>query len=72
VTAVGGRLPKRTRERLTACEAVGLSYWADHPVIGHVWAVDSRQQAHVVRTGRTPEHVCCPDGVDATKPPPAA
>ncbi len=52
---------KRTRERVAACETVGLHYWADHPVAGHVWAVDDHQAAHVVRieskTGAA-RHVC--------------
>jgi hypothetical protein len=80
-------LPKGTRERLAACEAVGLHWWADHPVAGHVWAVDDHQQAHVVRIRGTVQHVCRPDllveegrctaGVDeiardTTKPPGAA
>lgn len=55
------QLKKSTCERLAACEAVGLFYWADHPAAGHVWAVDDHQQAHVVRIrrdGGTSQHVC--------------
>jgi hypothetical protein len=54
-------LPKRTREALTACEAVSLHYWADHPRAHHVWAVDDHQRAHVVRINRddgTAQHAC--------------
>ncbi|MDP7733659.1 DUF7457 domain-containing protein [Mycobacterium paragordonae] len=40
---------KTTLGKMAACEAVGLSYWSDHPANGCVWAVDSDQQAHVVR-----------------------
>jgi hypothetical protein len=54
------QLPKRTRECLAACQAVGLHYWSDHPLAHHVWAVDDHQQAHVVRVRRdgTAQHVC--------------
>jgi hypothetical protein len=55
------QLPKSTRERLAACEAVGLHYWADHPAGRHVRAIDGHQQAHVVRIHRedgTGQHVC--------------
>src|SRR5262249_49529115 len=53
-------LPKRTLERLAACEAVGLHWWADHPTAHHVWAVDDHQQVHAVRINRdgTAQHVC--------------
>jgi hypothetical protein len=53
-------LPKRTLERLAACEAVGLHYWSDHPWAHCVWAVDDHQQAHVVRINPdgTSAHVC--------------
>jgi hypothetical protein len=40
---------KTTQSKIAACEALGLSYWADHPATGCVWAVDTDQQAHVVR-----------------------
>jgi hypothetical protein len=43
---------------LAACEAFGLHYWGEHPLEGHVWAVDDRQHAHVVRMGRAAAHVC--------------
>ena len=46
------QLPKRTREALAACEAVGLMFWSDHPKPKHVWAVDDHQQAHVVHIHR--------------------
>ena len=55
------QLPRRTREALAACEAVGLMFWADHPRPRHVWAVDDRHRAHVVRAGRDDrpaQHVC--------------
>ena len=57
------RLPKRTRECLAACAAVGLHYWGDHPRARHVWAVDDSQRAHVVRINRdgTAQHVCSPE-----------
>lgn len=61
MTATVRPLTKRTRERLAACEAVNLHYWADHPSAGHVWAVDGHQRAHVVRISRsasTAQHVC--------------
>jgi ferredoxin len=54
-------LPKRTIEALAACEAVGLMFWSDHPRRRHVWAVDERQQAHVVQIDSdacTARHVC--------------
>jgi hypothetical protein len=53
-------LPKRTRERLAACDAAGLHYWGDHPTANHVWAVDDTRQYHVVRIRRdsTAQHVC--------------
>ena len=40
---------KSTRAKMAACATLGLSYWADHPANGCMWAVDNRQQAHVVR-----------------------
>lgn len=40
---------KVTATKMAACAAVGLHYWADHPLPGRVWAVDDNQQAHVVR-----------------------
>ena len=61
MTTKGRSLNKRTNERLAACEAVGLHYWGDHPVAGHVWAVDDHQRAHVVRIHfaiGTAQHVC--------------
>ena len=61
MTASGCRLNKRTLERVAACEAVGLSYWSNHPAANHVWAVDDHQLAHVVRVGRgdqPAEHIC--------------
>ena len=57
-------LPKRTREALAACQAIGLHYWADHPQAHHLWAVDDHQQAHAVRVSRrdgTAQHVCRPE-----------
>jgi hypothetical protein len=52
-------LPKRTRERLAACAAIGLSYWSDHPARNCVWAIGDHQDAHVVRIERgTAQHVC--------------
>jgi hypothetical protein len=68
VRAKGRPLNKRTRERLAACHAVGLHFWADHPLPNHVWAVDDHQRAHVVRINRdvsTALHACrvaLPDG----------
>ena len=60
------RLSGGTRDRLAACGALGLSYWSDHPAdrtreTYTVWAIDGRQQAHVVRVDReagTVQHVC--------------
>ena len=55
------QLPRRTREALAACEAVGLMFWADHPWPRQVWAVDDHQRVHVVRIGRdasTVQHMC--------------
>lgn len=57
-------LRKATREALAACEAVGLHYWADHRRAHHLWAVDDRQRAHVVRINRedgTAQHACRPE-----------
>jgi len=56
----GRPLNKRIRERLAACEAVGLCYWADHPAARHFWAVDDCRRAHVVRVHQdgTAQHVC--------------
>lgn len=52
-------LPKLTLQRLAACEALGLHYWADHPTAHHIWAVDDHQRAHVVRIRRgSAQHVC--------------
>jgi hypothetical protein len=52
-------LPKGTRERLAACEAIGLTYWSDHPARNCVWAIDDQQRAHVVRIDPgTAQHVC--------------
>jgi hypothetical protein len=62
MTAAGRPLNKQIRERLAACEAVGLHYWSDHPASSHFWAVDDHQQAHSVRINRktgTAQHVCC-------------
>jgi hypothetical protein len=53
-------LPLRTREKLSACRALGLDYWADHPSAGCVWAVDGRQ-FHVVKIRPKDflaQHVC--------------
>lgn len=50
-----------TATRIAACATLGLSYWADHPVPGHVWAVDDNQVPHVVRVNqsqRTATHAC--------------
>jgi hypothetical protein len=61
MTAAARPLAKRTRERLAACEAVSLHYWADHPQAGHVWAVDDHQRAHVVQiscSASTARHMC--------------
>jgi hypothetical protein len=61
MTAAGRPLNKQTRERLAACEAVSLHYWADHPQANHFWAVDDAQHVHVVRISRktgTARHVC--------------
>lgn len=43
---------KTTLGKMAACEALSLSYWADHPAPNCVWAVDDNQQAHVVRVYR--------------------
>lgn len=53
-------LPKRTREAPAACEAVGLTFWSDHPRPRCMWAVDEHQRAHVVRVnnGGRAQHVC--------------
>ena len=40
---------QQTRSKMAACQALGLSYWSDHPARGCLWAVDANQQAHVVR-----------------------
>jgi hypothetical protein len=53
------QLPKSTRERISACAAIGLSYWSDHPARNCVWAIDDHQRAHVVRIDHgTAQHVC--------------
>ncbi|QDK03170.1 hypothetical protein SEA_SYDNAT_78 [Mycobacterium phage SydNat] len=44
---------KTTQAKIAACEALGLSYWADHPATGCMWAVDDQQQAFVVRWYRS-------------------
>jgi hypothetical protein len=44
---------KETRAKIAVCEAFGLSYWADHPERGRMWAVDDHQQAHVIRWYKT-------------------
>lgn len=49
---------RTTQQKITACEALGLSYWADHPAAGCVWAVDDNQQAHAVRWYRKTNEVC--------------
>lgn len=52
---------KRTRENVTACHAVDLSYWSEHRAPNHLWAVDENQRPHVVRVDRkagTVSHVC--------------
>jgi hypothetical protein len=52
-------LPKSTIERLAACEAVGLSYWADHPTRNCLWAIDNDRRAHVARMAAgAAQHVC--------------
>lgn len=38
-----------TLGKMAACNALGLSYWSDHPVTGCMWAVDDNQRPHVVR-----------------------
>jgi hypothetical protein len=48
---------KETREKIAACEAVGLAYWSDHPTAGCMWAVDDNQQPHVVRWYRKTNEV---------------
>lgn len=54
VTILRG-LPTTVKFSIAACDAVGLTYWADHP--GHarrgryVWALDADSTAHIV-------HVC--------------
>jgi hypothetical protein len=63
MTAKTRPLNKQIRERLAACEAVGLHYWGDHPAKCHFWAVDDYQRAHVVRIDRTTgtaRHACRP------------
>ena len=65
MNAAGRPLPRQARERLAACESVGLHYWADAPVKGCVWAVDESQRAHTVRIDRdtgTARHICCDPG----------
>ncbi len=60
-SSAGRPLSKQIRERLAACEAVGLHYWGDHPTASHFWAVDDHQRAHVVRiscNASTAQHVC--------------
>lgn len=34
------------RQNVAACAALGLSYWADHPDPGCVWAVDAANQEY--------------------------
>lgn len=46
-------LNKAIREKIAICEAFGLSYWADHPLPGRMWAVDNSQQPHVIRWYRS-------------------
>ncbi len=44
------RFPLRTAQRITACAALGLDYWAASPINSVVWAVDSRDRSvHLVR-----------------------
>jgi hypothetical protein len=58
----GRPLPKGTRERLAACAAVGLHYWADHPAAYCIWAVDKRRRAHAVQIpARAAYHVWAVD-----------
>lgn len=61
-----GLFTKPTRERIAACESVGLSYWSDHPFPSHAWAVNAAGEAHVVRIRRaqsTAEHTCCASAI---------
>jgi hypothetical protein len=59
---------KETRTRMAACHALGLHYWAGHPLPGRVWAVDDYQQAHVVRIyARQGIAVLQRDGVKPTR-----
>lgn len=44
-------LPKNTATKAAACAALGLSYWADHPRPGYVWAVDGRRYVPVLIQG---------------------
>lgn len=45
------------RAKIAACDALELSYWADHPASGCIWAVDANQQPHVVRWYRKTNQV---------------
>lgn len=40
---------KATLAKLAACEAVGLEYWSDHPLLGRMWAVGPDRRFHIVR-----------------------
>lgn len=51
-TAKPAAIPLRTRENVAACEALGLSFWSEHPQPGVLWAVDDHQQAHAVKIDR--------------------
>lgn len=54
-------IPVTTREKIAACAALGLSYWANHPTPSTVWAVDDYQQPHSVHIDRKAgkaEHRC--------------
>jgi hypothetical protein len=42
-------IPKAQRAKIAACEALGWSYWADHPKPGFVWAADYAQRFHQVK-----------------------
>ncbi len=54
-------VPTRTRENISACAALGLSFWSEAPPNRTLWALDSAQRVHMVRMDRTNgtvQHLC--------------
>jgi hypothetical protein len=65
-TTVARAIPTRTLQSIAACSALGLSYWADHPKPGYLWAVDPDKQefvpVHIQRRAGLVELATVPEG----------